>query len=1173
MAINLGNAYVTVNAVTSGFREQLRRGIDAGGDDGDRAGERVGRRFSEGFSRGSGGSGSGMFNARFFREADQARERFQTLLRTGYVLGPLLTALGGIVGSLGTALFAMGAAAAVASQALIVLPASLLALAQAAVVAKVAMIGVGEAIKAGLKPASGAAKDTKTLQNALERLEDARRRLAQAEEDRAEAIENANRRIVDAEENYIDAQYESEKAAQRLSRARKEAAEDLKQLRFETEGAAISEQRARLQFERSRESLQRVQDLPPNSRARREAELAFAEADLNLRKSIDRNATLKQTEKEATAAGVDGSEKVLNASEALAKAKKREADAYRGVQDAAIAAAKAQRDANRRVEDAERALARAKEDVADASKKAKTGIDQFGEAMKKLSPEAQEFVRYIISIKDEFNELKAAAGKELFPRLILAIDNLVKNLLPRLIPLFRETGKVLGEAATSFSDTVTEARNLERLERIWKTNDTLLGNFSGALNNLYEVFLILLDAAEPLIIRFGEWIETLTAGWKESLNAEGATERLTEKFNRAGDVIATLGGIFKSFGKGLGGLTGAINEPGGAIDLLLEKLDKTAKKFEAFATGPENKEGINTFFEQSITNAGILATAIGNALRAFGEIGASKDFEEFLTSINEAVLNLRDAANTFTSGGGLAAFGKLIEEFSITIKAFTEAGSITVFFGVLTEILKFINTLATSEPGKKIITTVAPVLAFFSAIGFAFKIGKFFFMAMIGTLGKALTIVSNFSRVLLILIKSPAKFLLYLKLKFAGLIKLLKPIFTLMKTMVTFIWGKFLAALTALGKAFSALGKLMMKHPIILIVIALIAIGFLIYKFRKQIMEFFEKVVAALADFANKMKEKFFDSLAKVIDFFKELPGKVMDAIKDFGTKVLDFIIKYHPLAILWRLISENWETIKAWFVGLPGKIMEAIKDFSIKVAEFIQKYHPLLILWRLVSENWEKIKGWFTGLPQRIVDSIKDLANAAGKVWSFIKRYNPMRLLFDFLIEIWPQVSQWFTDKLGSMVNWFKSLPDRITSATRNLWDGIRDSFKTALNWIINKWNGFKLEAKVPSNPFTESIGIAGKGFKLETPYIPPFAEGGVVFPKSGGTLALLAEAGKAERIEPLDKDGLSKRDRAMIQLLSGGGGGGTTINVYPSAGMNERELAEMVSRKLAFQMRRGGI
>jgi len=75
---------------------------------------------------------------------------------------------------------------------------------------------------------------------------------------------------------------------------------------------------------------------------------------------------------------------------------------------------------------------------------------------------------------------------------------------------------------------------------------------------------------------------------------------------------------------------------------------------------------------------------------------------------------------------------------------------------------------------------------------------------------------------------------------------------------------------------------------------------------------------------------------------------------------------------------------------------------------------------------------------------------------------------------------------------------------------------------------------------------------------------------PSDKGTLALLAEAGRPERIEPLDSQGLSARDRAMIELLAGDSRG-IQITINPSAGMDERELANLVSRQLAFQLRKG--
>jgi hypothetical protein len=87
---------------------------------------------------------------------------------------------------------------------------------------------------------------------------------------------------------------------------------------------------------------------------------------------------------------------------------------------------------------------------------------------------------------------------------------------------------------------------------------------------------------------------------------------------------------------------------------------------------------------------------------------------------------------------------------------------------------------------------------------------------------------------------------------------------------------------------------------------------------------------------------------------------------------------------------------------------------------------------------------------------------------------------------------------------------------------------------------------------------------------HIPRLADGGVVSPSAGGSLVNVAEAGKPERIEPLDENGMSKRDKALIQAVQGGGNG-MNITVNASPDMDVNALAAQVSRKIAFQMRRG--
>ncbi len=128
----------------------------------------------------------------------------------------------------------------------------------------------------------------------------------------------------------------------------------------------------------------------------------------------------------------------------------------------------------------------------------------------------------------------------------------------------------------------------------------------------------------------------------------------------------------------------------------------------------------------------------------------------------------------------------------------------------------------------------------------------------------------------------------------------------------------------------------------------------------------------------------------------------------------------------------------------------------------------------------------------------------------------------------------------------------------------------------MIRMWNDFELELKIPTNAASKLLGIDGKGFTISTPNVPLLAKGGIVPPTPGGMLSIIGEAGRPERVEPLDPSGMSRRDRAMIDQMirSRGGrevGEGIVFNIYPSQGMNEIELANMISRKVAWNLRIG--
>lgn len=86
--------------------------------------------------------------------------------------------------------------------------------------------------------------------------------------------------------------------------------------------------------------------------------------------------------------------------------------------------------------------------------------------------------------------------------------------------------------------------------------------------------------------------------------------------------------------------------------------------------------------------------------------------------------------------------------------------------------------------------------------------------------------------------------------------------------------------------------------------------------------------------------------------------------------------------------------------------------------------------------------------------------------------------------------VKEWVSGRFDDMVTMITGLPARITLAAGNMFDGIKEAFRGALNWIIKAWNDFKIEMKIPKSVPV----IGGRGFTIETPDLNPLADGGAV-------------------------------------------------------------------------------
>jgi len=173
----VGDAYIVVRAITTGVEKDIKNAFKGTDRIGDQAGNDVSKSFQKGFMRNKNGN---MFG-NLIKQAVSAKERFASLTRAGYVLAPALTALGGIIGLLGTGLLSLGSViSAATAPAFYVLAQSFTAVAQAAITLKLAFSGVGKAIQAGSKAKKTGVDRAKALEKAEDRLTKAQRALADA---------------------------------------------------------------------------------------------------------------------------------------------------------------------------------------------------------------------------------------------------------------------------------------------------------------------------------------------------------------------------------------------------------------------------------------------------------------------------------------------------------------------------------------------------------------------------------------------------------------------------------------------------------------------------------------------------------------------------------------------------------------------------------------------------------------------------------------------------------------------------------------------------------------------------------------------------------------------------------------------------------------------------------
>lgn len=322
----------------------------------------------------------------------------------------------------------------------------------------------------------------------------------------------------------------------------------------------------------------------------------------------------------------------------------------------------------------------------------------------------------------------------------------------------------------------------------------------------------------------------------------------------------------------------------------------------------------------------------------------------------------------------------------------------------------------------------------------------------------------------------------------------------------------------------------------------------------------------------------FFGSLVTAIELLTPVVGALGTAVMFLISPVGLIILGIAALAVGFYIAYKK----VGWFRDGVDAVFKWLKNAVGNVINFVKQHWKLIIAY---------ILGPISLLVYGIVTHWGDIKKATSNAWNFVKNkvvgaVNSVLgfvkghwkllvgiLLGPFALAVAAIMQYWGTIKSGakavvsfvkggfsSLVGFFRSMPGRMSAAATGLFDGIKDAFKNAINWVITTWNN--LEFQLPSaKVFGKEIG----GGSIGTPDIPPLAAGGHIM---GSGLALIGEAGpellhlpRGATVEPLHRQSMGRVQRSA----SGGGGArrsGRDGNTYVTVQLDRKTIATAVAR-----------
>ncbi|MER6199821.1 hypothetical protein ABT234_20930 [Streptomyces sp. NPDC001586] len=324
--------------------------------------------------------------------------------------------------------------------------------------------------------------------------------------------------------------------------------------------------------------------------------------------------------------------------------------------------------------------------------------EAYAEALKKLAPNAQAFVKEVRALQPELKGLQQGVQNALFEDLDQTLRDMGKSTLPVLKTHLVEAATTMRFMAQGVGDAAVRLSENGTLGKALHGANEGLANLSAAPGQVVQALVQIGAAAAPSFAR-------LTAAARDGLGSlsgkldkafeSGAMQTAIEKAiglikqigEVAGNVFSILGSVFNAAQTSGGGMLGVLRDVSGALAT-------------AFAS-PGVQDGLKAIFETMATLGKTIAPLFAQALRAIAPV---------FTALGPPIQRLIQTIGPIL-GQVIGALGPVLATAATAVGALLDAVSplLPVIGSLITGLLPALTPLLTLVAG--IFQRLAPLVA------------------------------------------------------------------------------------------------------------------------------------------------------------------------------------------------------------------------------------------------------------------------------------------------------------------------------------------------------------------------------------------------------------------------------------------------------------------------------